>query len=144
MSNVGVSIFSNDGTCEHVCSIGTKSGDNHQTKLKHIGRELLKLRKKYSPAKVIIESGFTRYNASTQALYKVHGLVNYLFFDILQIYYAPMTIKKVVGGKGNMKKDEVMNVILGKYPDIKFDNFDESDSFSVGLCYFYKEGVLIQ
>jgi Holliday junction resolvasome RuvABC endonuclease subunit len=142
MSNVGVSIFSNDGTCKHVCSIGTKSGDNHQTKLKYIGKELLKLRKKYSPSKLIVEAGFTRFNLSTQALYKCHGVVAYLFWDVEQIYYQPMTIKKVVGGKGNMKKDEIMGVIMKKYPDMKFDNFDESDSFSVGLCYFYKEGVL--
>lgn len=142
MSNTGISIFSNDGTCKYVCSIGTKSGDNHQTKLKHIGKELLKLKKKYSPTKLIIEAGFTRFNNSTQALYKCHGLVNYLFAEIDQIYYPPMTIKKVVGGKGNLKKEEMRDIVLTKYPNMKFDNLDQSDSFTIGLCYFYKTGAL--
>lgn len=142
MSRVGISIFSNDGTCRRVCSIATKSSDNHQMKLKHIGKELLKLRKEYHPSKIIMEAGFTRFNHSTQALYKCHGVVNYIFWDVDQIYYPPMTIKKIVGGKGNLKKEEVMSIISLKYPNINFDNLDESDSFSVGLCYFYKNGIL--
>jgi Holliday junction resolvasome RuvABC endonuclease subunit len=142
MSRTGISIFSNDGTIQYICSIETKSSDNHQTRLKLIGKELLKLRKLYKPERIVCEAGFTRFNLSTQSIYKCHGVVNYLFSDVEQIYFAPMSIKKIVGGKGNMTKDEIKDVIVNKYPNINFDNLDESDSFSVGLCYFIKNGII--
>jgi Holliday junction resolvasome RuvABC endonuclease subunit len=53
-----------------------------------------------------------------------------------------MTIKKIVGGKGNMTKDEIKDIIMNKYPKVNFENLDESDSFSVGLCYFIKNGII--
>lgn len=136
MSCVGLTIFSNDGTPVLVTSIDTKSEKNHSGKLKFIADKVLELRSKYEPEVIVIEGAFSRFNTSTQVLFRVHGLINYLFYDVNQIYYQPMTVKKMVGGRGNMNKEEIQKVILSKYPDIVFKNEDESDSFSVGLCYF--------
>jgi Holliday junction resolvasome RuvABC endonuclease subunit len=144
MSCVGVTIFSNDGTPVLVTSIDTKTEKEHSGKLKYIADKVLELREKYDPKKIIIEGAFTRFNTSTQVLYRVHGLINYLFWDKEQVYFQPMTVKKVVGGRGNMDKDDLQKTILEKYPEIKFLNCDESDSFAVGLCYFYKKGVIKQ
>lgn len=143
MSCVGISVFSNDGKPELVTSIDTKSEKEYSGKLKFIADKVLELKEKYKPERIVIESGFSRFNTSTQAVFRVHGLINYLFWDVKeQILYAPTTIKKVVGGRGNMKKDEIQKVILDKYPDIVFANEDESDSFSVGLCYFMKNKII--
>ena len=105
-------------------------------KLKIIADKMLELRKKYSPNKIIFEKGFCRFAASTEAIFKVVGVVSYLFNDIEQIFYAPTTVKKTVGGKGNLKKDELREAIRKLYPSVEFNNLDESDSFAVGITYF--------
>jgi Holliday junction resolvasome RuvABC endonuclease subunit len=138
LSCSGITIFSNDGTPVLVTSIDTKSEKETSGKLKLIADKVLELKDKYKTNLIVLENGFTRFNTSTQQIYRVHGLINYLFWDIEQIYYAPTTVKKVVGGRGNMDKKEIRDVVMSKYSDVEFKNYDESDSFSVGLCYFMK------
>jgi Holliday junction resolvasome RuvABC endonuclease subunit len=136
MSCSGVTIFDEDANCVLITSVETKTEKEHQLKLKLIADRLLELRKKYKPDKIIIEQGFVRFNLSTQAIFKVVGLVQYLFSDIEQIFYQATLIKKMVGGKGNLKKDELQEIILKQYPELVFKNFDESDSYAVGMTYF--------
>lgn len=138
----GYSIFKDDGTHIFTSSIETKVGKTRPSKLNIIGTEVLKLKNKYNPNKIIIEQGFSRFAGSTEAIFEVVGVVSYLFSDTEQIFYAPTTVKKTVGGRGNMKKDELRNEIFKKYPNIVFKNMDESDSFAVGQTYFIKEGVI--
>jgi Holliday junction resolvasome RuvABC endonuclease subunit len=142
LSNTGVSIFSNDGCHVLTKSIDTKSGKDHQMKLKIIGDGLLELRKKYVPEIVIIEKGFTRFNLSTQALYKCAGLAQYLFYDVEQVFLAATTIKKEITGKGNAKKDEVRDCIVRMYPTVSFENYDQSDSYAIAVTYLKRKGVL--
>jgi Holliday junction resolvasome RuvABC endonuclease subunit len=142
LSCTGVTIFSNEGVPILIESFETKSEKQTSGKLKLIADKVLELKEKYEPEKIILEGCFTRFNTSTQQIYRVHGLINYLFWEFPQIYFQPMSVKKQVGGRGNMKKDEIQKIILEKYPDINFENTDQSDAFSVGLCYFIKEGVL--
>jgi Holliday junction resolvasome RuvABC endonuclease subunit len=134
----GVCIFTNDGEFVKAFTIDTNGEKETRLKLKMIGNKFIEAMKEYPPDKVIIEQGFTLYNPSTQALFKVQGIVSYIFSDYEQIYYPASTVKKLVGGKGNMTKDEVQNAILKKYPKIKFKNTDESDAFALGLCYFMR------
>ena len=141
LNNSGITLFSNDASMVLITSVDTKSEKSHQMKLNKIAKFLLDLKEKYPPEKIIIERGFYRYAASTEAIYKVCGVVQYLFWDIPQIFYPPMTVKKVVGGKGNMKKDELREIIEKKY-NVSFCNTDESDSFAVGICYFKSKGII--
>ena len=141
LGSTGVTIFSNDASMVLITSVDTKMEKTHPLKLNKIAEFLLDLKEKYPPEKIIIERGFYRYAASTEAIYKVCGLVQYLFWEIPQIFYPPMTVKKVVGGKGNMKKDELREIIEKKYK-VSFSNTDESDSFAVGLCYFKSKGII--
>jgi Holliday junction resolvasome RuvABC endonuclease subunit len=141
LSCVGISIFDNDAKSVLITSVDTKSEKEHQRKLKIIADYLLLLKEKYEPEKLIIEGGFSRFNASTQAIYKVFGLCQYLFNEIPQIYYQPSTIKKVVGGKGNMTKDDLKMILEKKY-NVSFLNTDESDSYAIGLCYFINMGSI--
>ena len=142
LSNSGIAIFSDDAQLIHLISVDTKSLKNHQDKLQLIGNEMLKLKEQYPPKLLVIERGFMRFAASTEAVFKVVGLVQYLFSDIEQEFYSPMTVKKWVAGKGNVKKDEVYRAVSKIYPDIQIENFDQSDAISVCVCYFKKIGVL--
>ena len=141
LNSSGVTIFGNDASVVLITSIETKMEKTHPLKLNKIAKFLLDLKEKYPPEKIIIERGFYRYAASTEAIYKVCGVVQYLFWEIPQIFYPPMTVKKVVGGKGNMKKDELREVIEKEYK-LSFKNDDESDSFAVGICYFKSKGII--
>lgn len=141
LNSTGVCIFTNDGQLEKITTIDTNSEKETKLKLKKIGNEFIRLMKLYEPEVVVIEQGFTLFNNSTQAIFRVNGLVNYLFYKYEQIYFPATTIKKIVGGKGNMKKEEIRDIILKKYPDIKFNNLDESDAFSIGEAYFIKKGI---
>jgi Holliday junction resolvasome RuvABC endonuclease subunit len=96
--------------------------------------------REYMPTVVIIEQGFTLYNKSTQAIFKVHGIANYIFCEFEQIYYPATTVKKIVGGKGNMTKEEIRDIILKKYPKMKFNSLDESDAFALAMAYFAEHG----
>ena len=141
LSRTGATVFSNDAKIISALSVDTKSEKTHPKKLKVIADFLLDLKDKYPPEKVILERGFYRFAGSTQAVYKVFGVAQYLFWEFPQILYPPMTVKKVVGGKGNMKKVELREIIEKKY-NVSFENDDESDSCAVGLCYFIKAGII--
>lgn len=142
LNSTGVAIFTNDGKYITCMTIDTNNLKETKLKLKKIGKELTSISKKYEPSRIIIEQGFTLFNASTQAIFRVHGVVNYIFYKYEQIYMPASSIKKIVGGKGNMSKEEIKNIILDKYPETKFRNYDESDAFSICMAYFIKNGIL--
>jgi Holliday junction resolvasome RuvABC endonuclease subunit len=137
MSNSGVAIL--DG-CKPVFigSIPTKDKDTHGVRLKYIYDYLDALKDKYPPEVVCIERGFSRYNTSTAVLYRVHGCVNMLFYDVKQIYYPPKKVKEAIV-KGTAKKEEIMNKILEWFPYLDFHCDDESDALAVALTYLIKE-----
>ncbi len=141
LNSTGVCIFTNDGQFVEAVTIDTHGEKELPLKLSVIGKTFLEIIEKYTPEVVVIEQGFTLYNASTQSLFRVHGLVNYLFAEYEQIYYPASTVKKTITGKGNVTKDVVRDCLLDKYPDLKFSNFDESDAFAVGETYFIKKGI---
>jgi Holliday junction resolvasome RuvABC endonuclease subunit len=138
LSSTGIAIFSNDAKLIKVVSVDTRSETLHQTKLKLIANSILELREKYKPERAIIEKGFYRFPASTEAVFKVHGLVSYLFSDIEQIFYAPTTVKKVVGGRGDMDKLELRAIVQKRFPKIEIWDNDQSDAVAIGLCFFIK------
>jgi Holliday junction resolvasome RuvABC endonuclease subunit len=141
LNSTGVCIFTNDGKFVKAITIDTNAEKETKLKLKMIGKKFISLMKTYPPSVVVIEQGFTLYNTSTQAIFRVHGLANYLFYKYEQIYYAATTVKKTIGGKGNMGKEALHDVIIKENPDLKFNSFDESDAFSVGKTYFVKKGI---
>lgn len=138
--NTGVAVFDDAGNCIKLLSIDTKKDEGHPKKLKTLEKQLMSLKRKYKPSLIVMEQSFTRFNASTQAIFKVRGVVELIFYNVEQISYHATSIRKEVIGKGNAKKPEVQEYILKNYPDIKFDDFDQSDAFAVGLCYFKKVG----
>jgi len=140
MGCTGAAIFSNDAEIVLVTSVDTKSEKNHQMKLKRIADFLIEIKKKYPPYTLAVEAGFSRFNKSTQAVYKCHGVAQLIFWDIPQKYYPPCTVKLVAGGRGNLKKKELGEIIKNLYPVINFKNLDETDSVAIALCHFIKVG----
>ena len=76
LNSTGICIFTDDGKFVEILTIDTHSEKETKLKLKQIGSDFIKLINTYPPSKIIIEQGFTRFNASTQAIFRVHGLVN--------------------------------------------------------------------
>jgi len=137
MSCTGISIFDLNGNIVKVCSISTNDKDTHGKRLKTIADFILELKEQYPAKMIIIERAFSRFNTSTAVIYRVHGLISYLFYDCIQIYYAPKDIKATILN-GKATKKQIQEKIISEYPDIKFENEDESDAVSVGLAYFAK------
>jgi len=142
LSSTGITIFNQDGTHIFTDSIGTDSKQDTSVRLHNIGQKITQLKQDYPPTKLVIERGFSRFNTSTEQVYRAVGVIEYCLWDIDKIYYPATTVKKEITGKGNAKKFEVEAVICQKYPDMRFRNLDESDSMAIGLTYFYKEGIL--
>lgn len=141
LNSSGVCIFTDDGYIVKLLTIDTHSKKETKLKLATIGKNLLRLIKKYPPKVVVIEQGFSLFNASTQAIFKTHGVVNYIFSKYEQIYYPATTVKKVISGKGNTSKEELKKILNEQYPDISFFTLDESDAFALGETYFIKKGI---
>lgn len=110
-------------------------------KLKAINDWMQELIKQYPPTVVCIERGFSRFNTSTQVVYRCHGIINLLFADHAQIYYPPKSVKEAIY-KGTATKQQLQRVILNNYPDLEFNNEDESDSFAVALTYLLKNNLI--
>lgn len=142
LNSTGICLFTNDGLFVKATTIDTHSEKETKLKLSIIGKAFIELIKEYQPSVVVIEQGFTLYNTSTQAIFKVHGLANYIFANFEQIYYPSTTVKKIVGGKGNISKEELRDIIVAKYSNVKFNSLDESDAFSVGLTFLIKKGII--
>lgn len=150
MACTGIVIFDKEVNPVFIGNIQTKDKDSHGIRLKQIADFILELRTKFPTNKIVLERGFSRFNISTQVIYRVHGLVNYLFSDCEQIYYPPKQIKAAILD-GKASKKEIQDAIKVKYPTVQFnciklkkskgkeESKDESDAFATGLTYFILE-----
>lgn len=110
-------------------------------KLKHIEEKIINLAIDFPPSLLVMERGFSRFPTSTQVIFRTHGLINYLFHEVNQLYFPPKTIKEAIL-KGNATKKEVREAIEKTYDYIDFKNEDESDAVSIGLCYLIKNELI--
>lgn len=141
LSNTGYSIFEDDGKFIRTGYIETNKDEITPQRLRKISKEMKKLRK-IKPSKIIIEKGFFRYAGSSEQIWRVHGITNLIFYDIEQIEIHATSVRKLVAGRGNMKKEEMRDFISRKYPHVVFENLDEVDSFALGIAHFKREGIL--
>ena len=95
----------------------------------------------YPPTIVCIERYFRHFNNSTITLAKIHGIINYKFYNVSQIYYPPKTIKETII-HGNATKERMRKIIESAYPNVNFQNNDESDSFAVVLTFLIKNNYI--
>jgi crossover junction endodeoxyribonuclease RuvC len=142
LSCSGYSIFRDDGKFLKTGHIATNADEITPLRLKHISKCLNKLKKEYKPSKIVIEQGFSRHAKSTQQIFRVNGIVNLIFYNVEQVEMHATHVRKLVTGRGNINKDELNQYIQENYPNIRFENFDEVDSFALGVAYFKEKGVI--
>lgn len=118
--------------CVYIGSIKTNAKEKHGERLHQIREELKQIKKDYPPYIIAIERGFTRFNNATQVLYRVHGVVNELFYNLYQVYYTPKEVKLKIANKGNATKNLVKMAVRNKY-NIAIKNDDESDALAVAI-----------
>lgn len=136
LSQTGVAIFAQDETLVHAFCISTKKEKTLGLKLKKIDSDIRELLETYPCDVVALERGFSRFNHATQALFRVHGVINLLFYDKVQIYYPPAVIKSsILGGKATKK--DMIDKVKEMYGEVVI-NDDIADAIAIGLCYFKK------
>ncbi len=99
---------------------------------------------------LVREKGFSRFAKTTQILFRVVGLSDYLGFklfgvsDIAEI--PPTSVKNMIAGYGKATKDEVMAGVQELLPldqqDYVYYSDDESDAVAVGITFAIKNGLL--
>lgn len=119
-----------------------KGGSNTPSsiKLALIQNKVKELVLKYRPAhhQVFVERGFTKFNTSTQAVYKARGALEaeLVGFEIIDI--PPTTVKQVITGDGKADKSQVAERVKSIFNGVKFQTSDESDATAVALTGYYK------
>lgn len=128
--------------------IVSRASAKHGEKLTVIGAEIERYFKAYSPNHVVREKGFSRFAATTQALFKVVGvseIVAYEFGHKAVAEIPPTTVKKAITGSGKASKDEVaaevLRILQIEQADY-FDTDDESDAAAVGITYLRQKGLI--
>jgi Holliday junction resolvasome RuvABC endonuclease subunit len=142
LSNTGVCVFDKEGNPIELLSISTDNKMLQQERLRIIGDKFLEIKKKYNIDIMILESGFSKFNISTQAIYRVHGIACYLFSDCEQKTYAPSTVKKIITGNGKSDKKIVQEHVKKIYPDLEIKNNDQSDACAIGICWLLENGIV--
>lgn len=129
---------------------------SHGDKLTQIAEVIDELFALYEPEYVVREKGFSRFAATTQTLFKVVGISDYIAYqyghnNVEEL--SPSTVKKLVTGDGNSKKDEVADSVFKAYQIDNTDDYyrtikggknkgkrelidDLTDSLAVGLAFY--------
>ncbi|MEK5036274.1 crossover junction endodeoxyribonuclease RuvC [Paenibacillus sp. FSL R7-0302] len=121
-----------------ITSFPTKKAWSHGKRLNQVYEGVKQFKHNYPCKVVAIERGFSRFNTATQVIFRVHGLINWLFYKYEQFYYTPKSVKEAIL-VGTASKEAIQKKLLLAYPHVQFENEDESDAFAVGLTYFIKE-----
>ena len=120
-------------------SIPTSSTKPLAYRLKQIYDKICLLCVCYKFEEVVIEEPIVNIKRikSTMQVHKALGIIHLalLEFKINEIHNK--TVKKYVTGNGNAKKNDVMQSIISKFPELqyKIKNDDESDAVGVLLTY---------
>jgi len=121
----------------------------HGFRLRNIAEELKRLLQKHCIKYVVREKGFSRFNKTTQTLFKVVGVSDLLAFEkgheaIEEI--TPTQVKKVITGSGAASKDDVeagvRKFLTKDQANIIFETDDVSDAVAVGICYAIQSGYI--
>lgn len=143
LSNTGVVIFDDTGRWINSLSIDTNGKDSYSLRLKRIEKKFKELKSNYKPSLVVVEESFTRFNRSTQAIYRCRAVMELVFWNVKQVFYPATKVRKSILGAGNAKKEQVQEHINAKYNFLQFDDGDQIDAMALAECYFKEKGVRI-
>lgn len=118
--------------------VNNKKLKTHGEKLVNIAVKLDETIRKHDIEAIARERGFTRHNKTTQALFKVVGVVDYVL-ALHDIYscdeIAPTSVKKELTGNGRASKEEVEQAVREFIveKDYVFESDDVSDAVAVAI-----------
>jgi len=100
--------------------------------------------KDYNVLSILIESPFInkKFLNSTEMVLKMHGFFLHKYRDLHFSFLTPSEIKKIVTGRGNASKEDVIDAIkeLGFNLDKDGQSNDNIyDSFAILVCDFYQK-----
>lgn len=72
---------------------------------------------------------------------KATGVIQNILWNVPQKFYYPSEAKAVILS-GNATKEMIKSKILSVYPNLKFDNLDESDACSLALTQLINVGIV--
>lgn len=149
MSSAGVAVIEvQDGKPNLITAyrIKTNPKQRHGERLHVIAQGIKKTLQEYAPFDTVIrEKGFSRFAATTQALFKVVGVSDVVLRDYHITELPPTTVKKAVTGNGKADKIEVeyaVREILGLDASYIFISDDASDACGVILAYLLENGII--
>lgn len=76
-----------------------------------------------------------------KAIAKATGVIQRALWNVPTKFYYPSEAKAIIA-KGNASKEVVQNTILRHFPDLKFNNFDESDATALALTQLINVGIV--
>lgn len=139
-------------------AITTDSKDVTGKRLCDIEDEIARLINEYSPQHLVREKGFSRFAATTQALFRVIGISDRIAYvlgakGVTEI--PPTTVKKAVTGNGKASKEEVADAVFRILQIENTDEYyrtkrngerelldDKTDALAVGIAYLKQEGLI--
>lgn len=128
--------------------VKTNARRPHGYRLAQIEAEMERLIVFYKPKHIVRERGFSRFAATTQAIFRVVGVSDLIaqrhgIEKIAEI--TPTSVKKIVTGNGKASKGDVQQAVmraLSIEQEDYFANDDESDAAACGLAYMVQEGII--
>lgn len=72
---------------------------------------------------------------------KATGVIQEILWKVPTKFYYPSEAKATII-RGNATKETVQNEILRHFPDLKFNNFDESDATALALTQLINVGII--
>jgi crossover junction endodeoxyribonuclease RuvC len=149
MSSAGVAVIEIVGRKPSLVTafrIKTNPKQRHGERLHVIAQGLRKVHDEHSPFDTIIrEKGFSRFAATTQALFKVVGVSDVVLRDYTIVELSPTTIKKTITGSGKAEKIVVeygVRELLNLDASYLFISDDASDACAVILTYLIEKGLI--
>lgn len=151
MKNTGLAVYDlEEGKIVEVTSFSTekirmvkaiKGKHLNAIKLKALFDWCEEMRTKYPPYEVAIERMFSRFPTATQIIAKATGVVQLSIYEAPQELYPPKKVKERILS-GSATKVQVAKEIGLRYPDIAFENEDESDAFAVLITHLIERGII--
>lgn len=138
--------------------VTTNGKDVMGKRLCDIEDEIARLILAYSPQFLVREKGFSRFAATTQALFRVTGIsdrIAYVAADKPISELSPTSVKKIVTGDGRASKQDVATSVFFALQITNTDEFyrtkrngelelidDKTDACAVGLAFMKEKGMI--
>lgn len=116
----------------------------HAYRLNATAREIQRYLENYEVDIIVRERGFSRHNKTTQALFKVVGVSDYIasLYEKEVVEFSPTEIRKLLFESGDVGKATVQNVLSRYVGEVRYETDDESDATAVAVAYLVKSGLL--